>query len=155
MKQRITIAATAPRGSCDAFCVRIANFSGVAKMCEISWKNDKYFLHLQLFKAMWSGGIELHRALGYKLTYIGWHSSSALVAHRQPHIVGQRAAPPPRGSTRKGVIFNYLSLSNLAVWFSTKMIDNSTYIVGISRSAVIGRLYTFHGVGLLFYPSHR
>ena len=135
MKQRITIAATAPRGSCDAFCVRIVHFSGVAKMCEISWKINKYFLYLQLFKAMRSGGIELHRALGYKLTYIGWHSSSALVAHRQPHIVGQRAAQPPRGSTRKGVIFNYFPISNLAVWNAVKMIDNSTYIVGIYRSA--------------------
>ena len=35
------------------------------------------------------------------------------------------------------------------------MIDNSTYIVGIYRPAVIGRLYTFHGVGLLSYLSLR
>ena len=35
------------------------------------------------------------------------------------------------------------------------MIDNSTYIVGIYCPAVIGRLYTFHGVGLLSYHHHR
>ena len=70
-------------------------------------------------------------------------------------ITGQCAVPAPRGSTRKGVIFNYLSLSNLAVRYGLKIIDNSTYIVGIYRPAVIGRLYTFHGVGLLSYPSHR
>ena len=35
------------------------------------------------------------------------------------------------------------------------MIDNSTYIVGIYCPAVIGRLYTFHGVGLLSYLSLR
>ena len=44
-------------------------------------------------KAMRSGGIELHRALGYKRTYLGWHSSSALVAHRQPQ---NRAMCSPR-----------------------------------------------------------
>ena len=50
---------------------------------------------------MRSGGKELHRALGYKLTYIGWHSSSALGQHRQPHIVGQRAALPARQHPKK------------------------------------------------------
>ena len=87
---------------------------------------------------MRSGGIELHRALGYKLTYIGWHSSSALVA-----------AP-------EKVLF--LIIFGCEIWRfrqGLKMIDNSTYIVGIYRPAVIGRLYTFHGVGMLFYPWNR
>ena len=71
-------------------------------MCEIYWKNDKYFLHLQLFKAMWSGGIELHRALGYKRTYIGWHSSSVLMAHRQPQ--NRAMCSPPREAAPEKVL---------------------------------------------------
>ena len=63
--------------------------------------------------------------------------------------------PSQRGSTRKRCYFHYLSLSNLAVRYGLKIIDNSTYIVGIYRPAVIGRLYTFHGVGLLSYLSVR
>ena len=39
--------------------------------------------------------------------------------------------------------------------YDEKVIDDSTYIVGIYVPAVIGRLYTFHGVGLLFYPWNR
>ena len=42
-------------------------------------------------------------------------------------------------------------MSNLAVLIVAKINDNSTYIVGIYCPAVIGRLYTFHGVGLLSY----
>ena len=74
--------------------------------------------------------------------------------HRQPHIVGQRAALPARQHPKR-CYFHYLSLSNLAVRYGLKIIDNSTYIVGIYRPAVIGRLYTFHGVGLLSYLSLR
>ena len=105
---------------------------------------------------MRSGGIELPRALGYKLTYIGWHSSARSWQHRQPHIVGQRAVPAPREAAPEKVLFLLFSwCKNLAVRYGLKIIDNSTYIVGIYRPAVIGRLYTFHGVGLLSYLSLR
>ena len=50
--------------------------------------------------------------------------------------IGQCAATNSEAAPEKGVIFNYLSLSNLAVRYGLKMIGNSTCIVGIYCPAV-------------------